>query len=150
MGLAARPVPGRPPKLSARQRRTLVRAIVNGPEAAGYPTGLWTCRRIAQFVRARFGVSYHADHIGRLLRTCGLTPQRPQRSAKERQGRGGEIMASGDGRDPVCPVCSRSISQGNGLAFLRRENLIHGGCLAAAQHRAQASSTMGAAQGKLC
>jgi transposase len=86
-GLAARPVPGRPPKLSARQRRTLVRAIVKGPEAAGYSTGLWTCRRIAQFVHAHFGVTYHADHIGRLLRACGLTPQRPQRTAKERDDR---------------------------------------------------------------
>lgn len=86
-GLAARPVPGRPPKLTARQRGTLVRWIVKGAEAAGYPTGLWTCRRIAQLVQASFGVTYHADHIGRLLRACGLTPQRPQRTAKERDDR---------------------------------------------------------------
>ena len=51
-------------------------------------------------------------------------------------------MASGNAPDPVCPICSQSISQGNGLAFLRKHNLIHGGCLAAAQRRAQASSTM--------
>lgn len=50
-------------------------------------------------------------------------------------------MAFGDAREPVCPVCSRSIAQGNGLAFLRRDNVIHGGCLAAAQHRAQTPSS---------
>jgi hypothetical protein len=50
-------------------------------------------------------------------------------------------MASGDARDPVCPVCELSISQGTGLAFLRRDNLIHGTCLAAAQRRAQGPST---------
>ena len=50
-------------------------------------------------------------------------------------------MASGNAPDPVCPVCSRSISQGNGLAFLRRDNLIHVSCLAAAQRRVQSSST---------
>ena len=84
LGLAARPASGRPPKLNPRQRRALVRSILDGPEAAGYRTALWTCRRIVQLVRDRFGVSYHPDHIGRLLRACGLTPQRPQRTAKER------------------------------------------------------------------
>lgn len=83
-GLKARPAPGRPPKLTPAQRRRLVRAILDGPEAAGYRTALWTCRRIVQLVRERFAVTYHPDHIGRLLRACGLTPQRPQRTAKER------------------------------------------------------------------
>ena len=84
LGLKARPAPGRPSKLSPGQRRALVRSILEGPEAAGYRTALWTCRRIVQFVRERFGVTYHPDHVGRLLRACGLSPQRPQRTAKER------------------------------------------------------------------
>lgn len=82
--IAARPAPGRPPKLTVRQRQTLVRLVLKGAEAAGYRTALWTCGRIAEVVRARFGVRYHPDHVGRLLRSCGLTPQRPQRRAKER------------------------------------------------------------------
>lgn len=86
-GLTARPVPGRPPKLTARQRGTLVRWILQGPEAFGFRTSLWTCQRIAQLIRARFHVTYHPDHVGRLLRACGLTPQRPQRTAKERNDR---------------------------------------------------------------
>jgi len=86
-GLRARPTPGRPPKLTVRQRRTLVRWILRGPEAFGYRTALWTCRRIADLIRQRFGVTYHPAHIGRLLRACGLTPQRPQRTAKERNDR---------------------------------------------------------------
>jgi hypothetical protein len=59
-------------------------------------------------------------------------------------------MASGDACDPVCPVCSGSMSQGNDVALLRRDNLIHGGCLAAAQRRAQASSRWAPVPGKLC
>ncbi|MDR7465619.1 MAG: IS630 family transposase [Armatimonadota bacterium] len=86
-GLQARPAPGRPPKLTARQRRTLVRWILQGAEACGFRTALWTCARIAQLIRERFHVAYHPDHIGRLLRACGLTPQRPQRTAKERDDR---------------------------------------------------------------
>lgn len=48
-------------------------------------------------------------------------------------------MPSVEARDPVCPVCSRFIPQGAALAFMRRDNLIHATCLAAAQRRAEAS-----------
>lgn len=67
-GLKACPAPGRPPELTARQRRMLVRWILQGPEALGFRTALWTCQRIAQLIRQRFHVTYHPDHVGRLLR----------------------------------------------------------------------------------
>lgn len=86
-GLKAQPASGRPPKLTAQQRRRLVRWILKGPEAFGFRTALWTCQRIVQLIRDRWGVTYHPDHVGRLLRACGLTPQRPQRTAKERDDR---------------------------------------------------------------
>ena len=83
-GVKAQPVPGRPSKLNAKQRRKLTGWILKGAEAFGYRTGLWTCKRVAQLIRKRFQVSYHPDHIGRVLRSCGLTPQRPRLRAKER------------------------------------------------------------------
>ena len=83
-GLQARPASGRPPKLTAAQRRQLTRLVVAGPEAAGYPSSLWTCRRIVDLIRHQFTVVYHPDHVGRLLRACGFSPQRPQPRAKER------------------------------------------------------------------
>jgi transposase len=86
-GLRARAVPGRPPKLTAAQRRQLVRLVVAGPEAAGSRTSLWTCRRVVEIIRRCFKVTYHPDHVGRLLRTCGFSPQRPQPRAKERDDR---------------------------------------------------------------
>jgi len=86
-GLRARPTPGRPPKLSATQRRRLTRLVVAGPEAAGYGTSLWTCRRIVDVIRRHFNVVYHPGHVGRLLRACGFSPQRPQPRAKERDDR---------------------------------------------------------------
>lgn len=86
-GLRARPASGRPPKLSAAQRRRLARLVVAGPEAAGYGTSLWTCRRIVDLIRHHFGVLYHPDHVGRLLRACGFSPQRPQPRPKERDDR---------------------------------------------------------------
>jgi hypothetical protein len=47
-------------------------------------------------------------------------------------------MLSDEARGPVCPVCLQFIPQGSALTFMRRDNLIHVGCLAAAQRRAEA------------
>jgi len=47
------------------------------------------------------------------------------------------IMPPGDVRTPVCPVCSQIIPPGTGLAFMRRDNLIHQTCLTEAQRRAE-------------
>jgi len=40
-GLPAKPVPGRPPKLTERQKAALVKLIVKGPMAHGYATDLF-------------------------------------------------------------------------------------------------------------
>jgi transposase len=82
--LRARPAPGRPPKLNREAKEKLERALLKGAKAAGFPTDLWTCPRVAQFIRSRFGVNYHVDHIGRLLHALGFSPQKPQRRAMER------------------------------------------------------------------
>jgi transposase len=81
--LAARPHPGPATKLSAEQKEKLVVLLKAGPLAAGYRTDLWTCRRVAEVVRKTFRVSYHADHVGRILHDLGFTPQKPQRVARE-------------------------------------------------------------------
>jgi transposase len=87
-GLAARPVPGRPSKLTERRRERLEALLLRGAEASGFESDLWTCPRIAQVIRQRFGIRYHVDHIGRLLRALGWTPQRPTRRAWERDEAG--------------------------------------------------------------
>jgi len=46
-------------------------------------------------------------------------------------------MHSDERPEPVCPVCARSIPAGAALTFMRRDNLIHVGCLIAAQRRAE-------------
>ena len=57
---------------------------MKGARAAGYESDLWTCPRIADVIAEEFGVLYHPNHIGRLLRSLGWSPQRPQRRALER------------------------------------------------------------------
>jgi transposase len=79
-----RPAPGRPSKLNGTAKKVLEKALLRGARAAGYGTDLWTCPRIAQVISKAFGVRYHVDHIGRLLRCLGWSPQKPQRRAIER------------------------------------------------------------------
>ena len=83
-GLEAVPAPGRPVRLSVEQRDELEQTLLQGAQAFGYERDLWTCPRVAEVIRRRFSVRYHVDHIGRLLRSLGWTPQRPQRKAMER------------------------------------------------------------------
>lgn len=76
--------PGRPLKLGLEQRRRLTKLLLKGSMAHGYRTELWTCARIAELIRKEFGVRYHRDHIGRLLRALGWSSQKPQTRAIER------------------------------------------------------------------
>lgn len=82
--LQRRPRPGRPPKLTAAQQRSLVKLLAQGPQRAGYTTQLWTAERIQRLVAQRFGTRYHVHHVPKLLRQCGWSYQRPTGRAIER------------------------------------------------------------------
>lgn len=81
--LAAKPHPGPTPKLSPEQKQELLVILKAGPIASGFKTDLWTCARVAEVVRIRFCVSYHPDHLGRILHDLGYSPQKPRRVARE-------------------------------------------------------------------
>ena len=72
-------------RLSEDQCHQLSDILVAGPSAAGFDTDLWTCTRVAEIVKREFGVSYHPDHLGRILHALGFSPQKPQRRARERE-----------------------------------------------------------------
>lgn len=83
-GVAAKAKPRPPRKLSPAQLDELRGLLIAGPVACGLATDLWTCPRVAALIRERFGVSYHPDHLSRLLRDLGFSPQKPVRRASER------------------------------------------------------------------
>jgi len=86
-GLAAlAPKPRKPARrrLSMSQGERLRQILIAGPLVAGFSTDLWTCRRVAEVVRREFDISYHPDHLGRILHDLGFSPQKPQRRARER------------------------------------------------------------------
>ena len=84
-GLAARPQPHRPPRLSTSQLRQLETILARGAVANGWPNQLWTAARVGEVIFRHFGIRYHHDHVGRFLRQrLGWTPQKPRREARER------------------------------------------------------------------
>lgn len=75
---------GRKPLLSKQQLAQLEALLLEGPEAHGFPTPLWTCPRVARLIRDSFGVDYHEGHVWKLLRALNWSPQRPAGKARER------------------------------------------------------------------
>ena len=83
-GLKARPHPGRKARMSPQQKEELATILLKGARAAGFPTDLWTLKRVAQVIERRFGAKYHPGHVWRILRQMGWSPQKPERRARER------------------------------------------------------------------
>jgi transposase len=75
---------GSPPRLSAAQRAQLPALLAQGAEAYGFRGALWTRARVAEVIRREFGVTYDPSHVGRILRACGWSLQKPARRAKQR------------------------------------------------------------------
>ncbi len=75
---------GRKPLLDATQLERLASLLLEGPEAYGFPTPLWTCPRVARLIADEFGVRYHEGHVWKILRALNWSPQRPVGKARER------------------------------------------------------------------
>jgi transposase len=82
--LRTRPVPGRSPRLTPDQRRLIPELLWHGPEPYGFRGQVGTCARIAKVIEWEFGVRYHKDHVGRMLKGLGWTPQQPIKRATQR------------------------------------------------------------------
>lgn len=74
--LTYRRPPGRPSKLTKAQRQEVEATIDAGPEAAGYPTGVWSAVLIADWIERRFNLIYHPHHLTNLLRQWGYSFQK--------------------------------------------------------------------------
>jgi transposase len=82
--LRKQPRSGAIPKLTQQQRERLPDLLLRGAESYGFVGDVWTQQRIAALIKREFGVSYHPDHIGRLLRALGWSVQKPIERASER------------------------------------------------------------------
>lgn len=82
--LRPRTASGRPPKLSRQQQRELIQRLKRGASQAGFDSDRWTLPRVQKLIEQAFGVSYHPNYIGRLLKQLGWSPQQPLARARER------------------------------------------------------------------
>jgi transposase len=82
--LRARPTPGRSTRLTPDQVSSIPELLWHGPEVYGFRGQVWTCARVAEVIEWEFGVRYHKDHVGRVLKGLGWTPQQPIRRAIQR------------------------------------------------------------------
>lgn len=85
--LAAKPHPGRKPKLTPAQRRGLRSLLLRRAPAHGFATDLWTLARVKQVIAENFGVTYDPSQVWRILRSLDWSCQKPQRRARERDER---------------------------------------------------------------
>jgi transposase len=82
--LTAKPVPGRPPKLSKSQMGLLF-TMIEGSNPAQFQLefALWTRDLVRQLIAKKFGIDLSVGSVGRILRGLGLSPQRPLHRATQ-------------------------------------------------------------------
>ena len=82
--LNAHPPKGVMPRLTAEQKGQMPGLLAKGAEAYGFRGDVWTASRVAVVIARTFGVRYHRDHVGRLMREAGWSRQKPVERASQR------------------------------------------------------------------
>jgi transposase len=78
-GLLRQPVSGRPSILGKLSDRQLLSIVLKPATHFGHETDFWTCPRLCQIIRQKFGIKLSRWTIWRWLRNAGLTYQKPER-----------------------------------------------------------------------
>jgi transposase len=83
--LAAKPHPGRTPRLTGERLKELEGLLLRGAKAHGWRTDLWTAARAAEVIERHFGLAFHPEHVRKILkRKLNWSSQKPRRRARER------------------------------------------------------------------
>lgn len=82
--LKARAGSGRKRKLSAKQERVVLSWFRRSPLDFGYSTDLWTARRVREQIFKRWKIQFHERYLSLWLKRRAITPQKPERVARER------------------------------------------------------------------
>ena len=77
-GLRAKPLKGRPRKISGRQMKWIYDVVtLKNPQQMKFEFALWTRGMIRILIHERFGIKLSLPSVGRLLAQLGLTCQKP-------------------------------------------------------------------------
>jgi transposase len=69
--------PGKPPQLSLRQRKQLVKDLERGPPHN--PGGVWSTKEVCDLLRRKYRVSFWPQHAWRILKALGFSLQTPRK-----------------------------------------------------------------------
>ena len=85
-GLAGKPHPGRKPFLTPAQEKRVLGWLSDKPTAHGFPTDLWTARRVAHLIRTKLAVAFHPGYLREwLARRAGFWAEYPRRASHSRR-----------------------------------------------------------------
>jgi transposase len=82
--LEGHPPKGVSPRLTAEQKAQIPELLAKGAASYGFRGDVWTARRVTEVIAKTFGVRYHRDHVGRLMREVGWSRQKPIERASQR------------------------------------------------------------------
>ena len=77
-GLRSRTSPGRPPALSAAQKRELKEIVVKGPDPERHMVVRWRCADLCEEIAQRWSVTVCEQTMGRWLRELEMTRLQPR------------------------------------------------------------------------
>ena len=86
-GLKAKPARGRPPTLSSKQEREVLRWFRKSPREFGFATELWTAPRVTELIRRKYRKKLHPHYVNQWLAQRRITSQKPEQQARERNQR---------------------------------------------------------------
>ena len=113
--LAAKPHPGRTPRLDEADRTRLEGLLLRGAVAHGWRTELWTAARVADLIEREFGIAFHPEHVRKVLkRKPGWTSRKPRKRARERD----EVAIEHRRRQELPKALRRARRRGAHLVFL--------------------------------
>jgi transposase len=83
--LKAKPVSGRPPRLTDKQKKWVFDTVtLKNPMQFKFEFALWTRDMVAVLIANKFGIKLSRVSVGRLFAELGITPQKPLHQAIER------------------------------------------------------------------
>ena len=76
--LLAKPIPGRPPKISAEEMRWIAQAVKDKtPQQFKFEFGLWTLSLLRELINHELGKSLSLESVRRVMKLLGFSTQKP-------------------------------------------------------------------------
>jgi len=118
-GLERKAGSGRPRTLEELSEDELRRMILQGAEAYGYETDLWTVSRVRRVIVDEFGIELSKNTVWRRLRDAGLTYQKPEREYYEIDEATREKWLRDD-----APLIRQTVRKHRGILYFQDESNI--------------------------